>query len=281
MPFRFLPWISTRWSLRLPFSHLLPQQQQLHVISFPSIPHPPSPSPSPTERHTQQPMSSHHHLPLARLLSSNVQWAKDVQQVEPTFFAESAKGQTPHTLWIGCADSRVPESVVTGARPGEIFVHRNIANQFHPDDENVLSVLKYAVDFLGVEHVVIVGHTNCGGAMACLNAARAQNNPNGTNATITTLPPDEPLNRWLAPLTDLAVALKVSSAPPDDALQLVVEENVKKQVENLAKSQTIVNAWANKSGQGKEVWIHGWVYDLGTGKLKDLGVSRGPPSRQK
>ncbi|KAF9265614.1 carbonic anhydrase [Marasmius fiardii PR-910] len=210
--------------------------------------------------------------PIERLFATNSQWASDVEQHEPGFFAETAKGQSPKVLWIGCADSRVPETTLTGSRPGDIFVHRNIANQFHPNDDNVLAVLAYAVDFLGVEHVVIVGHTECGGAAACFNASGS----GVPGQTIPSLPTDAPLNKWLTPLTILAASLQLSSAPAAEVLPILVEENVKMQVENLAKSSVIVNAWKNKSGRGKDVWIHGWVYDLAHGKLKDLGVTRGP-----
>ncbi|KAF8163448.1 carbonic anhydrase [Crassisporium funariophilum] len=216
---------------------------------------------------------------IQRMLTANAQWAEDVAKAEPGFFEQSAKGQTPHTLWIGCADSRVPDSVITGARPGEIFVHRNIANQLRLNDDNVLSVLRYAVDYLGVEHVVIVGHTECGGAAACLGAAQSPSfSLDGPITTVSTLPADSALNRWLEPLTRLAASLQLSSTPHEEALPLVVEENVKAQVENLANTITISEAWSKGSRKGQDVWIHGWVYELSTGKLRDLNISRGPPS---
>ncbi|KAF9053192.1 carbonic anhydrase [Panaeolus papilionaceus] len=217
--------------------------------------------------------------PLKRMLAANAQWAEDVARAEPSFFEDSAKGQSPHTLWIGCADSRVPDAVITGAKPGDIFVHRNIANQLHLKDDNVLSVLRYAVDYLGVEHVVIVGHTECGGAAACLAAAQSPElDLDGPIATVGNLPADSALNRWLEPLTRLAASLKLSSVAHAEALPVVVEENVKAQVENLANTITINDAWTKGSRKGQDVWIHGWVYDLKTGKLKDLNISRGPPN---
>ncbi|KAJ2920895.1 hypothetical protein H1R20_g2157, partial [Candolleomyces eurysporus] len=216
--------------------------------------------------------------PIQRMLTANAQWAEDVQKAEPSFFEQSAKGQAPHTLWIGCADSRVPDSIITGSKPGEIFVHRNIANQLKLDDYNALSVLRYAVDYLGVEHVVIVGHTECGGAAACLGASQ---NPSldlkNAIATVPSLPADSSLNRWLEPLTRLAASLGLSSTPHQEALPVVVEENVKMQVDMLAKTVTINDAWTKGTPKGQQVWIHGWVYDIATGKLKDLNVSRGPP----
>ncbi|KAH8826999.1 carbonic anhydrase [Flagelloscypha sp. PMI_526] len=215
------------------------------------------------------------HIALARLLSSNSQWASDVESAEPGFFKESAKGQTPKILWFGCADSRVPESVVTGARPGDIFVHRNIANQFHPHDDSAASVLTYAVNHVGVEHVIVVGHTECGGAAACMAAAK--NIGTGPVVTDPSLPADASLNKFLVPMTTLAASLNLGSLPPSEASIKLVEENVKVQVANICKSPIIQAAWKNgKSPKGKDVYVHGWVYDLGKGKLKDLGVSQGP-----
>ncbi|KAH9851190.1 carbonic anhydrase [Lenzites betulinus] len=195
---------------------------------------------------------------LARLLSNNAQWAEDVERAEPGFFAESAKGQTPKVLYFGCSDSRVPESVVTASKPGDIFVHRNIANQFHPSDDSALAVLTYAVVHVGVQHVIIVGHTNCGGAAACHAAAQANPAP-AEDAP----PPADPLGRWLAPLTELA--------REHEDLTALVEANVRAQVEHIAESDVMKGVWA----QGKEVQVHGWVYELETGLLRDLGVSVG------
>ncbi|KAJ3783913.1 carbonic anhydrase [Lentinula aff. detonsa] len=217
-----------------------------------------------------------HHTALAQLLSANAQWAKDVERLEPGFFKESAKGQTPQTLWIGCADSRVPESVITGAKPGDIFVNRNVGNQVNLDDDNMLAVLTYAVEHLGVEHVVVCGHTECGAAAACFGACSSFV-PGQAPVTIPVDPADAPLNRWLAPLTTLAASLEISSAPANEALPLLIQENVKAQVNNLCRTEVIAKAWANgKSPKGKEVWVHGWVYDVSTGTIRDLGISRGP-----
>ncbi|GBE86776.1 Carbonic anhydrase [Sparassis crispa] len=190
---------------------------------------------------------------LARLLANNAQWANDVETAEPGFFAKCAEGQSPKVLWIGCADSRVPESVLTACRPGDIFVHRNIANQFHPTDENALAVLAYAVDELRVSHVIIAGHTQCGGAAACHAAAAAIDDD---------VEPATPLARWLAPLTALARDLRSD-------VRTLVEANVRAQVANLAAAQTIRDAWA----AGRSVAVHGWVYDIEKGRIRDLGVS--------
>jgi len=200
---------------------------------------------------------------LGKLFLSNSQWAAAVDSAEPDFFQQSAQGQSPKILWLGCSDSRVPESVITASRPGDIFVHRNIANQVHPDDASVLSVIMYAVAVVGVEHVLVVGHTNCGGAAACLKVA------NGG-----ALPP-EPLAGWLAPLTALTRALDLKGASDSEALRKIVEEGVRAQVANVARTAPVQNAWADGR---KNLWVHGLVYDLETGKLRDLNVTRGPPA---
>ncbi|CCL98180.1 uncharacterized protein FIBRA_00174 [Fibroporia radiculosa] len=192
---------------------------------------------------------------LARLLANNAQWAEDVEKTEPGFFTECAKGQSPKVLWIGCADSRVPESVLSVSKPGDIFVHRNIANQVNLTDDNILSVLTYAIDHLGVSHVIVVGHTQCGGAAACHAAA---------HAATSVGPPSTPLERWLAPLTAIA---KDTGC---DVSQLVVE-NVRAQVQNVVKSETVRGAWA----RGKDLQVHGWVYEIEQGQLRDLGISVG------
>jgi len=203
--------------------------------------------------------------PLHALLEANAKWADAVHDAEPGFFSKLAQGQSPKVLWIGCADSRVPESVLTGARPGDLFVHRNIANQFHPDDDSALAVLSYAVGVVGVEHVVLAGHTHCGGALACYSAATPKKD--GTPA-----PPQTPLTRWLAPLTSLITSLDLSNTTPAIAIDTIVQENVKRQVEHICAAEPIQQAWT----AGKHVWVHGWVYDIASGRIKDLGVTRGP-----
>ncbi|KAL4077381.1 carbonic anhydrase [Scleroderma citrinum] len=204
---------------------------------------------------------------LVSLLSANAQWA---EHTDSELFRQCAQGQSPKFLWIGCADSRVPESVVTGAKPGDIFVHRNIANQFHSTDDSALSVLTYAVSVLGVEHVIIAGHTQCGGALACLQAA--QSTPIQPPAI------DTPLGRWLAPLTTLVSTLDLASTPASAHWDTVVEANVKRQVENVCETSVIRDSWAAYIAS-KQVWVHGWVYDVASGQIRDLGISRGPSSR--
>ncbi|KAH0833869.1 carbonic anhydrase [Lanmaoa asiatica] len=221
--------------------------------------------------------------PVHILLDGNAKWAHAVDRAEPGFFRKSALGQQPKVLWIGCADSRVPESVLTGARPGDIFVHRNIANQFHTDDDSALAVLAYAIGVVGVEHVVIAGHTHCGGAAACYHAVSARSTsisqdtapmdaPAAAAAAALTTTTETPLSRWLTPLIDLIASLDLSNTTPATALDLIVQENVKRQVEHVCAADPIKQAWQ----AGKHVWVHGWVYDVASGRIKDLGVSRGP-----
>ncbi|CAL1697429.1 unnamed protein product [Somion occarium] len=202
------------------------------------------------------------HAVLSRLLAQNAQWASDVDLAESGFFQQSAQGQAPKVLWIGCADSRVPESVVLAAKPGDIFVHRNVANQVHLHDDNVLSVIQYAVDAVGVEHIIIAGHTNCGGAAACHAAAQS-------NAASPA--PSTPLGRWLEPLTTLAAKSLSEGETPQDAMLQLVEENIKAQVLNVAQTETLQNIWK----KGKQVHVHGWLYHLENGRVKDLGISVG------
>ncbi|KAI0294725.1 carbonic anhydrase [Multifurca ochricompacta] len=214
----------------------------------------------------------HHHrqsismdTTLAKLFSNNDQWVDAVNKADPDFFEKSAQGQSPKVLWLGCSDSRVPESVLTASRPGDIFVHRNIANQIHPDDDSVLSVITYAVEVVGIEHILVVGHTNCGGALACLEAASGK-----------IAPPTTPLARWLAPLTSLARSLDLQGASTPKAMRKLVEENVRVQVANVVNATPVRAAW--ESGR-KNLWVHGLVYDLETGRLNDLGITQGSFTR--
>jgi len=198
------------------------------------------------------------------LLKNNEKWAKAVVEADPDFFLRSAEGQSPQVLWIGCSDSRVPGAVVTASKPGDIFLHRNIANQVHLHDDNVLSVVDYAVAHLKVRHVLVVGHSGCGGAKYCIEAARDPCPPR----------PDTPFLRWLGPLTDLARSLGLgSNPPPKDALPILVKENVIRQVQNLTETETIKHAW----GKREDVWIHGLIYDLSTGLLGEPVVTKGRP----
>jgi len=222
------------------------------------------------------------HPVIQKLLSANERWAEDTRRTDPDFFGSSCQGQTPKVLWIGCSDSRVPESVITAAKPGDIFVHRNVANQFNLSDDSAMAVLDFAIDVLLVEHVLVVGHTNCGGVIASLDAARSYPG---------TLPhsPVRPIDRWLAPLTDLAHSvLSSAGARPANELSIttdtgkhdeelaerLVYANVRVQVANVCVAEPVLRVWKTKT---RSLWVHGLVYDVGSGRLKDLNISRGCP----
>ncbi|KAH9180860.1 carbonic anhydrase [Lactarius sanguifluus] len=199
-----------------------------------------------------------HDATLTKIFSANAQWAGGMNAADPDFFKQSAKGfQTPKVLWIGCSDSRVPDSVITASRPGDIFVHRNIANQVHPNDDSALSVITYAVAHLHVEHVLVVGHTQCGGADAALMAGAADTEP--------------VISRWLTPLMELARKLDSEAQSCSDPLTRLIEESVRVQVENVASSEPVRKVWEAQ----KDLWVHGLVYELETGLLRDLNVTKG------
>ncbi|GAW07919.1 carbonic anhydrase [Lentinula edodes] len=180
--------------------------------------------------------------PIAEMLSGNAQWAKAVTESDPDFFPTTARAQYPHTLWIGCGDSRVPETVITGAKPGDIFVKRNIGNQARHDDESLMATLTFAVEVLGVEHVIICGHSGCGAVAASLAASRRETVP-GQDPIITIegFPADSPLNLWLAPLTIFIRSLGLSSTPHEEALPVAVRENIIAQVNSANRTLPKVN----------------------------------------
>jgi carbonic anhydrase len=187
-----------------------------------------------------------------RLLLENKAWSKEKQLDDPQYFLRMAKDQTPEFLWIGCSDSRVPANEVTNTDPGEIFVHRNIANMVVHTDLNLLSVLQYAVDVLKVKHIIVCGHYGCGGVKAALG---------NQNLGI--------INKWLRNIKD------VYSNHRDEIDRLenleaktdkLVELNVKEQVLNLAKTSIIQNAWRHE----QRPHLHGWVYDLKDGVLQSI-----------
>lgn len=189
------------------------------------------------------------------LLEGNRQWVKEKLEEDPDFFFRLAKGQNPQVLWIGCSDSRVPANEITGTQPGDIFVHRNIANMVVHTDMNMLSVLDYAVNVLKVKHVIVCGHYGCGGVKAAM-----ENQQFGL------------IDNWLRTIKDvyrLHAAELDSIEDKDERLNRFVELNIIEQVFDLSKTSIIQNAWKNQN----ELTIHGWVYDIGTGIIKDLKVS--------
>ncbi len=186
-----------------------------------------------------------------RLLKGNDQWVKEKIGMDHSYFENLAKGQSPDYLWIGCADSRVPDNEITGSNPGDIFVHRNIANLVVHTDTNMLSVLQYAVEALHVKHIIVCGHYGCGGVLAAMDRS------------------DKGLvNHWLTNIKEVIYKNKEElQAITDETLRgkKLVELNVIQQVQNLAKTSLVQKAWRNR-----ELEIHGWVFDLQTGKIKDL-----------
>lgn len=192
---------------------------------------------------------------LQRLITGNRQWVQEQLAQDSSFFETLAKGQKPEYLWIGCSDSRVSANEITNTRPGEIFVHRNIANLVVHTDMNMLSVLQYAVEVLEVKHVIVCGHYGCGGIKAALNQQQ-----HGL------------IDNWLRHIKDVyRFHLEEFSQIQDSESKerRLVELNVIEQVYDLAKTSIIQNAWS----RGEYPYVHGWVYDLHDGLIRDLEVS--------
>jgi len=189
------------------------------------------------------------------LLKGNKEWVAATLAEDPTFFDRLSAGQKPPILWIGCSDSRVPANQITNTVPGDIFVHRNIANVIVHTDMNMLSVLDYAVNVLEVEHVLIVGHYGCGGVNAAMGSKQ-----HGI------------IDNWLTNIRDVYRLHyhELDSIKNEKArFDRLVELNVIEGVSNLTKTSIVQNRWSN----GKKLGIHGWVYSLETGLIKDLEVS--------
>ena len=189
-----------------------------------------------------------------KLLLENKAWASDKVAIDPSFFERLTEVQKPDVLWIGCSDSRVPAEIIVNAQPGEIFVHRNIANQIITTDFNSLSVLQYAVDVLKVQHVIVCGHYNCGGVRASL----LKQNP---GLLI--------VNKWLKHLKDIyrLHTSELESFTTEAArVHRFVELNVIEQIFNLAHTSIIQSAWK----QERRPTLHGWVYGLQDGIIKEL-----------
>lgn len=190
-----------------------------------------------------------------KLLKNNKEWVSKQLDTDPAYFENLAKGQTPEYLWIGCSDSRVPANEITGTRPGEMFVHRNIANMVVHSDMNMLSVLSYAVEVLKVKHIIVCGHYGCGGVVAAMGKKQY-----GL------------IDNWLRHIKDVyRLYHKELDAIEDETMRAnrFVEVNVKEQVLDLAKTSIIQNAWKKE----QPLHVHGWVYDLHEGLIKDLDVT--------
>ena len=190
-----------------------------------------------------------------QLLENNKAWVEKSLALDPNYFADLAKGQSPPVLWIGCSDSRVPANEIIGAKPGEVFVHRNIANVVVHSDMNMLSVLDYAVNVLKVKHVIVCGHYGCGGVKAAMGQQSV-----GI------------IDNWIRHIKDeyrLHDKYLNSIQDETERFNAFVEINAKEQVYNLAKTSIVQGAW--KSGQ--DLMLHGWVYGLNSGFVTDLNVN--------
>lgn len=202
-----------------------------------------------------------HTKPINELLEQNKAWATSQLDNDPEFFSALADGQKPEFLWIGCSDSRVPATQIVGLKPGEMFVHRNIANLVPHSDLSSRSVIQFAVEALGVSHIIVAGHYSCGGVRTALS-----------NANLGTI------DNWLAHIKDVyrehydeICAIEGEDQQADRLSEL----NVMAQVRNVAKTDSVQNAWK----QGKSLKVHGWIYGLNDGILHDLGLSIDAPDQ--
>ncbi|KAK9718402.1 hypothetical protein K7432_005526 [Basidiobolus ranarum] len=191
--------------------------------------------------------------PLTSLLNKNAKWSEDVHTSDPTFFSRSAQKQSPNILWIGCSDSRVSAEQIVGAGPGELFVHRNIANLCIHTDLNCLSVIQYAVDVLKIEHIIVCGHYGCGGINAAMHP--------------------EPLgliDNWLVKIKDVYAANKEKFEGINDQKSredLLAELNVGDTVQSICHTAIVQQAWK----RGQKVSVHGWMYEVEDGLINELG----------
>jgi carbonic anhydrase len=189
------------------------------------------------------------------LKANNRAWADRMVAKDPDFFKRLENQQSPQYLWIGCSDSRVPANEIVDLAPGEVFVHRNVANLAPPQDANYLSVLQFAVDVLKVRHIIVVGHYGCGGIKAAVDGQRR-----GL------------IDHWLHPIREVAEehrAELAAIADPHKRGDRLCELNVMRQVRNVASDVFVMDAWA----RGQQLSVHGWVYSLATGLVNDLDVT--------
>lgn len=191
---------------------------------------------------------------LKQLFDNNREWAKNIKAQDSDFFTKLTFQQTPEYVWIGCSDSRVPANQIVGLLPGEVFVHRNIANQVIHTDLNCLSVLQYAIEVLKIKHIIVCGHYGCGGIKAAID-----NQEHGL------------IDNWLRHIKDIyrIHQKRLEELPEGQArLDLLCELNVIEQVANVCHTSIVQNAWKN----GQEVAVHGWIYRIEDGLLQDLQV---------
>ena len=188
---------------------------------------------------------------LQDLFAHNREWAEQMVREKPTFFTDLLSQQSPQYMWIGCSDSRVPANQITGLAPGEVFVHRNVANVVVPTDLNCLSTIQYAVDMLKVQHLMVVGHYGCGGVKAALEDIRVGLADN-----------------WLRHIKDVRDrhAALLAATPASQRADVLCELNAIEQVMNVAQTTVVQDAWA----RGQSLTLHGWVYGLKDGLLHDM-----------
>ena len=192
---------------------------------------------------------------LPQLFENNRQWAAEISRQQPDFFRKLSRQQNPEYLWIGCSDSRVPANEIVGLMPGELFVHRNVANLVVHSDMNCLSVLQYAVDLLNVKHIIVCGHYGCGGIRAALEEKR-----HGL------------IDNWLRHIRDIRERRELELAVlanPEEQINRLCEMNVVEQAINVGNTTIIQDAWS----RGQDVTVHGWIYGLNNGLVRDLSVS--------
>jgi carbonic anhydrase len=190
------------------------------------------------------------------LLSRNKEWSERMKKENPELFTELAKHQNPFFLWIGCSDSRVPPNQITGTMPGDMFIHRNVANMVVHTDMNLMSVLDYGVNVLGIDHVIVCGHYNCGGVKASMGPEFGG-----------------PASSWVRHIRDVGRwHHEELAAIKDEQVRFdrLVEINVAEQVYSLSQTAVLREAWA----KGRKIQVHGWVYSLTDGLIKDLNVTR-------
>jgi carbonic anhydrase len=195
-------------------------------------------------------------MAIERLFENNRAWAERMVAQDPEFFDRLARLQNPAYLWIGCSDSRVPANQITGLQPGEVFVHRNVGNVVVHTDLNYLSVMQFAVDVLKVKHIIVCGHYGCGGVRAALTGERL-----GL------------IDNWLRHIQDVRDkhAGLLARLNDEAAVNRLCELNVIEQVVNVARTTILRDAWQ----RGQAVTVHGWIYGLSNGQLRDLGISIG------
>jgi len=195
---------------------------------------------------------------LDHLFAKNREWAIATETTRPGFFSRLAQQQSPKYMWIGCADSRVPANEITGLDPGEVFVHRNVANLVVPSDLNALSTIQFAVEHLKVEHIMVVGHHGCAGVRAALHGRRIGLADN-----------------WLRHIQDVRLRhrRRLDHLPKELQEDVLCEMNVIEQVGNVALCTVVQDAWT----RGDKLAVHGWVYGLGDGLLKNLHVTMDHP----